>query len=333
MRRSVAAVAGALLATGAQVGSALAAETAWQYRLDLRDLPASTRPAEIKVSVDASVAARAGKAPLIAVAVNGIVIARRQASNSGPTVIRAPIEDRLLSTGNSIEVAAIAAVCPTCDAALGSVRPLDVPRFRLEKARQGATDFSQIVTRYRRAVALRVADPRDGKLAELTKAALAPRASVDARAGAAIHVGARPPRGSVPRLRFDLGPVRLMRSDGVEIVSDETLRRSTVVQLLRAGDRPLVWVRPGEAGAVPAELQLDEGDVAIFDAGGRTMEFSTRRDRAVKISYGPGVDPDGSGRTIELWRIGLLAFWLVATVFLAIVYMRLPRPRQSGATA
>lgn len=330
MTLRLAVLAGTLLAAGAP---ASAAEVAWRYQLDLRDLPASTRPAEVSAVVDARVAARAGTATLVSLAVNGIVVARRSAAREGPTVVHARIEDRLLSTRNSIEVSAAAPQCLNCEAALATARPVSAPRFRLEPPSGGATDFSQVVTRYRAGLAVRATSAEDRQLAALVKDALGPRAPADAKAKAVIHAGATPPGGVTPPLRFDLGPVRLVRSDGVEIASDDTLRRSTVVQLLRAGDRPLVWVRPGKAGAVPPELRLDEGDVALFDATGRTLEFSTKRDRAVRIAYGAGVDAYGANRTMELWRFGLLAFWLIATVFLAIVFRRLPRPQQSAAAA
>lgn len=312
--------------------AALQAE-AWRSSLDLRDLPAMTRPAVAVVEVDTSAAAARDLRPLLTFAINGWVIRREEADPSGKTVLRVPLQDRLISTENTIEVAAILPNCATtvCATALASARPLRPVRFELARPQAEIDDFSQLATTFRAGIAGRAETPREQRLLAMARAALAPRGKLDAAAKAAIYVGPNPPPGATPLLRFDKGPVRLERSDGAVIFSQKEMDAMTAVQVVRGRDRPILWIRPG-TGPLPDELYLSDGDIGLFDGAGRAIAWSRLRDnRAIRINYLAGHDPYAADQTMLTWRIGLAIFWILATLGLIWIYRRIAAPARSEA--
>ena len=304
--------------------AARTAARTWASNLDLRTLPADSRPAVIDVAVDAAEAARSGARPLVTLSLNGAVVARRFASRTGPTALRYEPEDRLLSIRNRLEVAVTLPFChvAACADALDSVRLSRQPRARLGPVEPDLTDFAQLPARLRSGIEVRAEAPAGRQLAAMAQAALAPEAPAGEQAPARIVVSDQPPKGSNPRLRFDRGPVALRRSDGAPLVPAAALAGLTVVQLLGTPDRPLLWIRPGEQ--LPPSLDLDHGDIALFDSAGRVLAFSTQVDGAVEIAYPPGADPYGQERATRLWRLSLLAFWILLTIGTLLVLRRLP---------
>jgi len=322
-----------LLAIGAlqpaRAQEADAAALSWQARVDLRDLPARTRPAGLSVSIDAAEAARSGARPLVSLALNGNVVARRFAAADGPTILSARPEDRLLSVRNRVDIAVTLPFCTGsgCRQALDGVRLAEPVRVALGPVRADLTDFSQLPTRLRPGVAIEAPDAAGQVLAELAKAALASNAPVSEVARARIVVSQQPPAGTRPPLRFDQGRVALQRSDGAVLTSASALEELTVVQLLGTRQRPVIWVRPGKR--LPPQLELDAGDVALFDEGGRVLAFSTVRDAAVDIAYPAEVAQ--MQRKIRLRHLALLATWVLITLAMLLILRRLPRPRRAGA--
>lgn len=329
--RLILAAACALLLPGTALARADAVR--WTARLDLRELPANTRPASVGVEVDARRAARAGLRPTVAIAVNGIVVGRTAARRTTPTRMAAPLQGRLLSVRNRVEVS-LSAECgdDPCRRLLSATPAPDTIRFTLGKPEAGVTDLSQIVTRLRPGIAFRSdGGALAGPLAAQLRAALAPHAPADPRAAATVLISRAPPAWARPPLRFDLGPVRLQRSDGATILPAAAMASITAVQLIRGGDRPIVWVRPADDGSLPPRMEIDQGDVALFDRAGRVIGFSTRRDRAVRIAHAPGVDADGAARATAIWRLSLLSLWLAVSVALFLFWRRLPRPARAVA--
>jgi hypothetical protein len=305
-----------------------AAALSWRAALDLRDLPARTRPAALSVSIDAAEAARLGARPLVSLALNGNVIARRFAAASGPTVVNARPEERLLSVRNRVDIAVTLPFCtgPGCQQVLGSVRLAEPLQIGLGPVRADLTDFSQLPTRLRSGVAIEAQDAPSRAFAELAMAALAPRAPVTEQALARIVVSQQPPAGTRPPLRFDQGPVALQRSDGALLASSAALEGLTVVQLLGSLERPVIWVRPGKR--LPSELELDEGDVALFDHGGRVLAFAARDGAVVVANQTEAAQRE---RETRLRRLALLAIWVLITLATLLILRRLPPPRQAGA--
>jgi len=304
---------------------------AWGSTLDLRDLPAMTRPSAAIVEVDTIAAAEQRLRPLITFAINGRVIQRVEADPAGKTVLRVPLRDRLISTQNEIEVAAILPNCSTdtCKIALASARQMRPVRFELSKPQVEIDDFSQLVTTYRAGIAFDAETPRERQLLAVVRGALAPRGRFDADAKAFIHIGSNPPKGTVPLLRFDRGAMQLERSDNKEIFTFEQLQAMTIVQLVRGRDRPMLWIRPG-TGPLPDDMYLSDGDIALFDSEGRAIAWSTSRDdRSIRVTYINGHDPYGGDQMLLYWRVGLAIFWLLASLGLLWVYRRIPAPSRS----
>lgn len=329
-----AAIIAALLAKTA-VADPARQTVVWNAALDLRELPPKSRPSQLRAAVDARQAVAAGVQPIFAVAVNGIVIARVNADARAPTRIVARLDDRLLAVRNRVEIS-LHATCNDrrCERALSAVPPIRQVGISLDAPAAGVTDFSQIVTRLRPGIAFRsdgsVAAPA---LARGVQAALAPLAPADPRGPATILISREAPKGVRPPLRFDLGPVRIDRSDGAPVVSEAKMGSITAVQLIRGGGRPLIWVRPADDGTLPPSFEIDRGNVALFDRNGRVISFSTSRDRAVKIAYPPGSDAYGTDRTMLIWRLSLLGIWLIASITLFLFWRRLRRTAAARAAA
>ncbi len=338
---------GLLIALGllAVAGPALAAlppaplSRTWNYGLDLRRLPPATRPALVTMAVDARSIADIGLVSTVSIALNGNVIAHARADAQRPVWLQVPLTDRLFSVRNRIEVAAVVEGCRQrgCKEAVAAVKLVAAPVFGLAKPEPAPTDFSQLVTRYKAGFTVEAMNDPDRALAAMAVAALAPRSMRQPRPPGRIVVSKEQPEGFVPPLRFDLGPVRLTRSDGVSLYSPDEVADMTVVQILRAGDRPLIWIRPGRADRLPTRLDLDHGDVALFDGRetetrGRVIAFSSLRDRAVRIEYGKGVDVYGEQRSVRIWRWSMFGLWILATIGLIVIYRRLPVvPRREAA--
>lgn len=196
-------------------------------------------------------------------------------------------------------------------------------RQHYDAARADAT-FAHLASRYRAGLTLLQGPDVDPAFATLIRDALAPKARPLAEGGGLVYVSRQQPSDFIAPIRFDLGPVGLVRQDGVPVVPPDMLDRLTVVQVLRTGDHPVIWVRPGRD--VPRKLDLDSGDIGIFGRAGRLMAFSYSSDaRTLHPAYAPGVDADGSQRTKRIWRWLLLIGWAAASAGLGLVYRRLPR--------
>jgi len=310
------------------------AAKAWQALLDLRDLPAGTRPEMLQAAVDASGAARQGLRPMVSLAINGNVVERRFASAGGPTPIRYRPEDRLLSVHNRVEIAVSLPFCEgaACAGALADASLAAPLSYSVEAPRALPTDFAQAATRMRAGLAIEAGDARGRRLAALVKQALAPRApefdGAREDAPARIVVSEAAPEGARPGLRFDLGPVGLARDDGRPILSADELARMNVVQLLWDGGRPLIWVRPG--AALPPAMELGAGDVAVFDGARRLIAYSTDRDAVVEPAYPAGSDPFGAERAVRIRRWVLLGLWVLVTIGCAVVFVRVARRRREA---
>ncbi len=292
--------------------------------IDMRDLPARSRLSAVTVDIRGR-AGRDAIRPWVSMAINGVVVARAKLRADGRVTLRADVDERLLSMRSLIEVAAYVPNCgtPRCHALAAATRIMGPVRQDHGAARGDAT-FAQLATRYR--AGLTIAQGRDVNPAFATRirAALAPRSRPLATGGGRVVIARQPPSGHVAPIRFDLGPVGLVRQDGVPLIAPNVLADLTVVQVLRAGDRPVIWVRPGRD--VPPLLDLDGGDVAIFGRSGRVIAFSSDSDmRTLHPAYEPGVDADGSLRAMRLWRWFLLIVWVAASGGLAVIYRRLPK--------
>ena len=312
-------------------GETYPAQRHWLTTLDLRTLPADTRVSEVVTTIDASAAARRNLAPRITIRVNGIVVAHKIAGSDGPTTLSATVRDSDIWTRNRIDIAvnASAPACASRACDLGDVKLIGNPFARLGGLPAIPVDFSQNITRFRAGIAVSTERPEDARFTALAIAAVAPRAPLRSKGPARIVVGLKPPAGSDPALRFDTGPVRIEDKDGRLLYDQARLENFTVVQLVQAGDTPVLWVRPGRNAVPPAAFDLDFGTVALFDASGRAIAFAPNRDLAVSITYASAADR--AMRDTLYTRLGLIAFWLIVSAGFFIVVRRMPPLRPAGA--
>lgn len=73
--------------------------------------------------------------------------------------------------------------------------------------------------------------------------------------------------------------VRIADKDGKVRLDVPRGDDDTVVQMVKNGDRPMLWIRPAQSGAVPASMYLSQGNFAIVAATGTVQALSTQRDR------------------------------------------------------
>lgn len=323
-------------AAAAQSGADLTTERGqhgWRAIVDLRELPAESRAASVRAVVDARAARRAGLSPRVSIAINGVVVARSLAGAEGPTELRATLEDRLVSTRSRIEVA-VTANAPQCRyraCQLPAETELQRLDLQWDEAASDPRNFSEFVTRFRAGIRVEAVTARDQAFADRAIAAIAPHATRTAEGPGAIIVGDAVPQGTDPPLRFDTGPVDIVDRDGKMLYDAAALDRLTVVQILRHDDGPILWVRPGPRAVVPAEMELDHGQVALFGAGGREIAFSPALDRDVRIRY------EAHQRLAEMRSLYVKAAigigWLLASLGLAWLYRRAKPARKSEVPA
>ncbi len=309
------------------------AQRLWHATLDLRTLPADTRPAAIRFALDASDAALRGYAPRITVSLNGIVITATAASRSGATRLNTALPDRLLSTRNRVDIA-LTATAPRCAVEacdLSGARLIANPVARLGYAGMGLSGFSAHVTRFRAGVAITAPRPEDAAFADRAIAALAPHAPRQGAGPARIVVSRDTPAGTSPALRFDTGAVRMDDADGKPIYDHRQFDALTAVQLIETGRTPVLWIRPGRNAVAPPAMDLDYGSLALFDAHGRTIALTPGKDAAVRIVYAVSAARDE--RLALYTRLALIAFWLLASIGFALLIRRMPPLRAAGVTA
>lgn len=312
-------------------GEAYPAQRHWRTTLDLRTLPANTRAADIIVTLDASAAARRNLEPRITIAVNGIVVAHTIAGTDGATTLSAKVRDSDMWTHNRIDIAvnASAPACAVRACDLGDVRLIGNPVARLGGLPAIPVDFSQNITRFRAGIAVSADRPEYAPFAARAITAVAPHAPQRASGPARIVVSRTRPAGTGPALRFDTGAVQIEDQDGKLLYDEARLERFTAVQLLEAGNRPVLWVRPGENATPPPAFDIDYGTVALFDANGRVIAFTPDRNRAVRIVYASAAQR--AARDTLYTRLGLIGFWLIISAGFFIIVRRMPPLRAAGA--
>lgn len=124
--------------------------------------------------------------------------------------------------------------------------------------------------------------------------------------GPVILIAGQPPSGTTPPLQLLNGRMVLASSESGAQLDIPQSTADTVVQLLEAESRPLLWIRPAPSGAVPATLWLNQGDVAIVNPAGTVQAFSTSRPRlAAPVEIEPPSWWDRNGWKIYL-AVGLV---------------------------
>ncbi len=313
--------------------------------LDVRALPADTRPA--RLILDVLVAPDgAGDKAVLSLFINGHFLTSTVAASGEPTRMEQALPQGLVGTAANIKVVV------QRRSAAGDCRflPQGYPAQILGSSTVilspagSPHDFSDLATRFTDGVDVMVPPQaaRDAQdtlplLADTLSAlspVIAPVKVAFAGAGATptgpfIAVSATPPQGAVAHVRFDRGRVAVKDRSGRTLLDLGGFTSGAVAQLVEVGDHPGIWIRPlAQTGQLPAPqaLKLDRGDVAFVDKTGVALAMSTQRDTLLLVTY-----PDQTSWTtisgqLRSWIVG--ALWLFATIVFLFVLQRMLRRRQ-----
>jgi hypothetical protein len=147
-----------------------------------------------------------------------------------------------------------------------------------------------------------------------------------------LAVSNRAPAGSSPRVRFDRGRVTVADKAGRTLLDLGGFDSGAVMQLVGAGGKPGLWVKPLAAdGALPgpSELRLDRGDIAFVDQSGVALAMSSERDTLVRIAYPDQVSWFTVAERFRPWIMGTL--WALLTVAFLFGLQRMLRRRGAQA--
>jgi hypothetical protein len=321
--------------------------------IDMRRLPAGRRPT--RLALDVMVAPDgADRKAVVSAFVNERLLGSTVAATGGPTRLDLPLPGGLVGTLANLRVVI------ERDIAQGDCRfgPQGYPAqilgssaLVLGDADGAAHDFSDLTSRFVRGIDVLLpgsaADHPTHVLGIVAEAAnqLSPNTApvnvsyiADGSAPAApqapfIAVSELPPTGTSPHVRFDRGRVAVIDQAGHTLLDLGGFTGGAVVQVLRAGNNPGLWIKPLAADGqapTPPDLHLDRGDVAFVDNKGVTLAMSTERDALVHISYPDQVSWLTVADRFRSWIIAGL--WLLATVILLLTLQRLFRRRPGNPT-
>ena len=146
-----------------------------------------------------------------------------------------------------------------------------------------------------------------------------------------VAVGALPPAGSEPHVRFDRGRVAVNDRSGRTLLDLGGFTSGAVAQLVTADGHPGIWVKQlAVDGALPAPAMLDlgRGDVDFIDRTGVALAMSTERDTLIHVSYPDQMSWMTVAERFRSWIIGTL--WLFATIAFLFALQRIRRRRPRG---
>ena len=220
--------------------------------------------------------------------------------------------------------------------------------FMIAPAESRADDFSDLATRWSKAVEVWLPDDaaaRPAQVLGLVAGALASLSSETmpitvklAAAGAApapqaafVALNGLPPENSTPRVRFDRGRIIVTDRSGKTLLDLSGHSTGALVQLVNAGPNPGIWIKsfaPDGALPEPADLKLDHGNVAFIDEVGVALIMSTERDTLVRISYPEQVSWLTVADRLRFWIVAGL--WLFATAAVLLLLQRMLRRKPAG---
>ena len=133
-------------------------------------------------------------------------------------------------------------------------------------------------------------------------------------------------------MRFDRGRVTVTDRGGRTLLDLGGFDGGAVMQLVSAGSKPGLWVKPLAAdGALPGppELRLDRGDIAFVDRSGVALAMSSERDTLIRIAYPDQVSWLTVAERFRPWIMGTL--WALLTVAFLFGLQRMLRRRGTPA--
>lgn len=138
------------------------------------------------------------------------------------------------------------------------------------------------------------------------------------------------PAGVDARAVLNGSRIEITDADGGLIYDGAALENMTVAQIIAADGQPGLWLRPGIGAPQVSQsrpLNLGNGDVALFEASGRSLTFSTRSPDIASLNY---PDQRNAGRILADYRAWIFgALWLALTVGIMGVLVRYYRGRNA----
>jgi hypothetical protein len=123
-------------------------------------------------------------------------------------------------------------------------------------------------------------------------------------------------------VHMDRGRVRVVDGEQRTLLEVDRLPAVTVAQLVQEDGQHGLWLTPAQEGALPppAELYLDQDDVAFLDERGVVLTLASRQHALSHAEY-----PDYLGwldllERYRFWIIGL--GWVLVVVFLLHLYRK-----------
>lgn len=314
--------------------------------IDTRRLPADTRIArlllDIMVAPDGT-----GEKAVVSVFVNERLITSAVAAQSEPTHIDIPLPDGLIETAANVRALV------QRRSAQGDCRfePQGYPAQILGSsavilASAGPVhDFGDLTTRWTDGIEVvapsaaaerpdrflglmaRIVADLSPELAPLS-VRFADNETAATPAAPFLVVGALPPNGSNPHVRFDRGRVVVNDRSGHTLLDLGGFTSGAVAQLVSANGKPGIWVRGlANDGSLPSPplLHIGRGDVAFIDRNGVALAMSTERDTLIRIDYPDQTSWTMVAKRFRSWIIG--ALWLLATIAFLFVLQRMRRNR------
>jgi hypothetical protein len=317
--------------------------------IDTRSLPADTRLSRLLLDIMVAPDG-AGEKAVVSVFVNERLIASAVANQGEPTRIDLPLPDGLVGIIANVR-AVVQRRSPQGDCRF---EPQGYPAQILGSSTVVLTpagtahDFSDLATRWTNGVEIMLpptaaSQPEGvlGLLAEVVGGLSPETAPVSVRfndnvTAAApdapfLLVGALPPAGSRPHVRFDRGRVAVTDRSDRTLLDLGGFTSGAVAQLVTSDGNPGIWIKPLAAdGSLPAPLALElgRGDVGFIDRTGVALAMSTERDTLIHVAYPDQVSWASVAGRFRSWIVG--ALWLFATIAFLFALQRIRRRRPRG---
>lgn len=314
--------------------------------VDTRRLPADTRISrlllDIMVAPDGT-----GEKAVVSVFVNDRLLANAVAERDGPTHVDIAVPDGFIETAANIRAVVLRR------SAQGDCRfePQGYPAQILGSSAVILTtaspvhDFGDLTARWTNGIevvapsaAAERPDRYLGLISDIVANLSSELTPINVRfvdnetaatpAGPFLVVGAQPPSGSNPQVRFDRGRVVVNDRSGRTLLDLGGFASGAVAQLVSSGGKPGLWVKSlasDDGLPAPPALHIGRGDVAFVDHNGIALAMSTARDTLLHIDYPDQTTWATVAIRFRSWIIG--ALWLLATVAFLYALQRIRRQR------
>ena len=301
----------------------------WNVAIPTAAVPAGQRMTGMVVDVAAAEDGGTTR-PVIAVLLNGVLLASAEAEDDGRTRLDVDFPQGLTTSRNNLEVSvARQPAGGDCKFAPQGYPAQLLPSSHVKLYPVGTVaDFSDLPTVLNGGFTL-VMPGADalGPVASLLGALANGEGAVTVsysdmpEAGAVVYVGDQAPAGTDPIVRFDQGAVTIDGENGQTLLDAEAIGELTTVQLLEQGGRTVVWIKPGADFAALATSAsppvLSYGNVAFLAGDQLDFAFHNARERLIDIRYPEENTFSQFLSRYRLWLIGL--GWLLVT--LGFVYL------------